>query len=148
MRPVAALAGGIACAVLAVAVVAADLALNLEATLERMEGGSWTVVDRVPHARTEARYEGPNCSGNRFLLTVHNGLPWATSVRVAVTVDGRVPAGWSPQTLDLDPGETYRNEFTVPESMLARGGPEGKPAAHLAVQVGDHHMSACVGEAA
>lgn len=145
MRPSLALAAGALCAALAVAVVAADLAWNVEATLERWEGDAWSTVAQSPDPRLERHVSVPGCEGNRFRLTLHNGLPWATEVEVAAQVDGSPVGELPPARVRLAAGETWVREFTVPAADLAGEGPDSKPMGYVLVQVDRQHLSACAG---
>ena len=146
MRSTTALAGGVVCALLAVAVVAADLAWNVEATLERLEGGTWVVVARAPEAHPE-RIATPSCAGNQFRLTLRNDLPWGTTVEVAAYVNGLPIEGWTPYVASLGPGESVSREFTVPASALSTdpATPERKVTGSVELRVGEHYLGACAG---
>jgi hypothetical protein len=138
-----ALAAAVLCAAAAVALVAADLAWNVEATLERMEGADWVVVARAPDAHPE-RIFSPSCVGNQFRLTLHNGLPWGTTVEVSAHAAGTPIEGWTPYVADLGPGESVTREFTVPASALTGPAPEAKTG-WVELRVGSHHLGACAG---
>lgn len=136
MKTRTALVAAIACGAAAVLLVAADLAFNVDATLEvRGADGSWTTVGRLREPYAAA----PTPCGDQFRLHLHNGLPWGTTTQVTVLASGASPQAKTllDEPWSLGAGASRDQEFQVPASAFEAAGPGGAPvkSGYATVQV-------------
>ncbi|HUR64400.1 MAG TPA: hypothetical protein VM241_07960 [Candidatus Thermoplasmatota archaeon] len=133
MKTRSALAAAIACGAAAVALVGADLALNVDVTFEVLSGGAWVPVQSTKDMEGRPyAVRGPGC-GQDFRLTAHNGMPWSSSLDITLLRDGANPwhLGWT-----LSAGETRSTEvFHLNATAPAPAG-GAKSAESIQVQVG------------
>ncbi|HUR62768.1 MAG TPA: hypothetical protein VM286_10470 [Candidatus Thermoplasmatota archaeon] len=144
MKPRAALLAAILCGAAAVALVAADLAFNVEATLEvRGSDGVWRTASSTETQRGYPSIAAPAC-GEHFRVTIHNGMPWSTSRHVTITASGMTASGVPDtvtileETWTLGARADRTHEFDVPGSVYdASSQPQGgKPTAGVMVSLG------------
>jgi hypothetical protein len=130
MKTRSALAAAIACGAAAVALVGADLALNVDVTFEVLSGGAWVPVASTKDAG--ASYARVPACGQDFRLTAHNGMPWSSSLDITVIQNGGAPwhLGWT-----LSAGETRSTEVFHLNATAPNGGIP-KPSESISVQVG------------
>ncbi|MEA3143062.1 MAG: hypothetical protein QOG31_386 [Thermoplasmata archaeon] len=131
MKTRSALVAAIACGAAAVALVGADLALNVDVTFEVLSGGAWVPVASTKDAG--ASYARLPACGQDFRLTAHNGMPWSSSLDITFLRDGVNPwhLSWT-----LSAGETRSTEvFHLNATAPAPAG-GAKPAESIQVQVG------------
>jgi hypothetical protein len=129
MKPRSALLAAIACGAVAVALVAVDLAFNVDARLEvRGADGTWRLS-----ATTEAVKSYPTAAicGTHFRLTFHNGLLWSTSRHVTITVSTSGSLGSTTlldETWSVGARSEKVHEFDVPNSTVETPNPNDSRA--------------------
>jgi hypothetical protein len=155
MRPRTTLLASAACGLAAVALVAADLALNVEASLEAKDAsGSWQTVSSTSGSGLRAKAYpayGPRCGGPEFRLVVHNGLLWPASrdVEVFYSDANGTQHPVLRQTWSLRAGETRAYGFTVDVGRPPARPDGGKPApasGSVTAIVGQEYLGGCAGD--
>lgn len=148
VEPKSALIAALVAGSLAVAIVAADTAWSLRASLEAMEDGAWT-----PVAGRSADFgpmgPGFDCVAPALRLVVDNDKPFPDTVDVHVSYTGAnqtssgtlLDEAWSLGAFEL---RTY--EFTLPgEAFEGRSdGDQFEPTPFVTATVGDEWLSTCV----
>lgn len=128
MKPRSALFAAILCGVAAVALVALDLAFNVDTKLEvRDANGAWRTVASTSTDPQRA-YPASVACGSHFRLTVHNGLLWGTSLHVTITASGN--SGTTTlldETWSVGAGADVLSEFNAPNSTFESPNPAGAP---------------------
>src|SRR5256885_2082670 len=82
MKPRSALVVALLCGGVAVLVVSLDLAFNVDVSFEaKASDGSWQVQQTTKSQTDYAR--GPVCAED-YRLTVHNGMPWSSTVAITI----------------------------------------------------------------
>jgi hypothetical protein len=116
MKPRLALLAAILSGTLAVALVAADLAFNVDVTLEsRIGTGPYRVVASTTPASRPDDLGAYQC-GDAYRLTVHNGLPWTKTLHVMVWGFGAGVVAEQNWTLGV--GEQRSFEFQAPNATF------------------------------
>jgi len=137
MKPRSALLAAIACGALALLLVALDLAFNVEARLEAQQAdGSWATVATTAYhdPRDSTIVQASGRCAQQFRLIVHNGMPWASRVRLQINGFG---AGivLPPQTWTLAAGGEQSFSFAQPNvTATLANGTQGQRAESFVVQ--------------
>ena len=107
----------------AIAIVATDTVLGLEAKLEtRTNEGAWELVWQAPEDTGRKNYAEPypvgyygGCANPTLRLTVYNRKPLSETVEVGAFAESNGTRLWR-ETWELGSYETRVKEFTVPAS--------------------------------
>lgn len=133
MEPRTALWTAIVATAAAIAIVATDSVLGLEAKLETRRDGEWEVVWQAPESTARRSYAQPypvgyhgGCGTEDLRFTVHNKKPIGESVDVGAFLTFNGTRLWQ-ETWDLAGYETRVKEFTVPAWAAHTGPPPKEP---------------------
>jgi hypothetical protein len=119
MKTRSALLAAMACGAAAIVLVGLDLAFNVDATLEAKDAdGNWATIS----TSSPGNYARPIGCGNDFRLSVHNGMPWATKMTVAVQPFSAASARPMEEAWPLAAGETRTWEFHLNGTATPAGG--------------------------
>lgn len=133
---------------LAIALVAVDLAFELEARLDSRDGDGWRTVSSSGDDAYGFRGApfSPGCAGREMRLEVNNDRLLSSSVDVHLSYNDARGATVTllQDTWRLARGETRIHEFTIPSGAFT-GAPDGsKGFVHVNAQVDGLYLGACV----
>src|ERR1051326_7106744 len=127
MKTRSALWAAVACGAAAVALVGADLALNVDVRLEgRGTDGVWRTLSSTGGRPGPGPVVPATAGGNHFRLVAHNGLLWSTTLPITITASGQDgPVTLLQESWTLAPGAQRVYEFSAPNSTFASSAPPG-----------------------